>query len=297
MANSLVEVKQQSIATFLAEDSVKENVKKIVGDKDAQKFISSVVSAVQTNPDLAKCTNKSLLNAALLGYSLNLPQSPQIGMFYMVPFKNKKKVTDEKGKETTVEVTEATFQLSYRGMLQLAMRSGQYQKIHVTDIREGELKSYNPIEDEYEFNPETDMEARLKLKVIGYYAYFVLVNGMRKTLYWSREQMEEHAKKYSMSYRNGWNSSLWKSDFDKMAYKTMLRQLISKYGPMSVEMEKAYVGDQSVIDDNGNPDYVDNVPDEPTAGVNPFAEGGIIDVEESEVVEVGKDAEEVFPNA
>ena len=288
MANKLTEVNKVSIASFLATDAVKENVKKIVGDKDAQKFISSVVSAVQTNPGLAECTNKSLLNAALLGYSLNLPQSPQIGMFYMVPFKNKKKVKNENGKEVTVEVTEATFQLSYRGMLQLAMRSGQYKKIHVTDIREGELKSYNPIEDEYEFVPETDMQKRLSLPIIGFYAYFVLVNGLKKTIYWSREQMEAHAKKYSMSYRNGWNTSLWMTDFDKMAYKTMLRQLISKYGPMSAEMEKAYVGDQSVVDENGDPMYVDNVPDEPEKGVNPFTEGGIIDVDESEVINVGE---------
>lgn len=282
--NQLAEVKQQSIATFLATDSVKENVAKIVGEKDTQRFISSLVSAVQTNPSLAECTNKSLLNAALLGQSLNLPQSPQLANFYFVPFKN-----------TKAGVTEATFQLGWRGYMALAMRSGQYKKIHVTDIREGELKAYNPIEDEYEFSPITDMQERLKKPVIGYYAYFVLVNGFKKTLYWSREQMDEHAKKYSQSYRKGWDSSLWKSDFDKMAYKTMLRQLISKYGPMSVDMERAYVGDQSVIGDNGNVDYIDNIPDEPEKGVNPFTEGGVIDVEEGEVINVDE-AREVFPD-
>lgn len=282
--NQLAEVKQQSIATFLATDSVKENVAKIVGEKDTQRFISSLVSAVQTNPSLAECTNKSLLNAALLGQSLNLPQSPQLANFYFVPFKN-----------TKAGVTEATFQLGWRGYIALAMRSGQYKKIHVTDIREGELKSYNPIEDEYEFTPITDMKKRLEAPVIGYYAYFVLINGFKKTLYWSREQMDEHAKKYSQSYRKGWDSSLWKSDFDKMAYKTMLRQLISKYGPMSVDMERAYVGDQSVIGDNGNVDYIDNVPDEPEKGVNPFTDGGVIDVEESEVINVDE-AREVFPD-
>lgn len=283
--NQLAEVKQQNIASFLATDSVKENVSKIVGEKDTQRFISSLVSAVQTNPSLAECTNKSLLNAALLGQSLNLPQSPQLANFYFVPFKNAK-----------AGVTEATFQLGWRGYIALAMRSGQYKKIHVTDIREGELKSYNPIEDEYEFSPITDMKKRLEAPVIGYYAYFVLINGFKKTLYWSIEQMDEHAKKYSQSYRKGWDSSLWKSDFDKMAYKTMLRQLISKYGPMSVDMERAYVGDQSVIGDNGNPDYIDNVPDDPEKGVNPFTEGGIIDVEESEVTNVNEEAREIFPD-
>ena len=282
--NQLAEVKQQSIATFLATDNVRENVEKIVGSKETQRFISSLVSAVQTNPELAKCTNKSLLNAALLGQSLNLPQSPQLANFYLVPFKNSKTNT-----------TEATFQLGWRGYMALAMRSGQYKKIHVTDIREGELKAYNPIEDEYEFSPETDMGKRLQLPVIGYYAYFILANGFKKTLYWSREQMDEHAKKYSMSYRKGYDSSLWKTDFDKMAFKTMLRQLLSKYGPMSIDMERAYVVDQSVVDDYGNPEYIDNVPDEPEKGVNPFTEGGVIDVEESEVIDIGE-AKEVFPD-
>lgn len=282
----LAEASQTSIATFLATDSIKENIKKIVGDKDAQRFISSLVSATSTNPELAKCTNKSLLNAALLGQSLNLPQSPQLANFYFVPFKNSKTGT-----------TEAVFQLGWRGYVQLAMRSGQYQKIHCTDIRQGELKSHNPIEDVYTFEPITDYEKRSQLPVIGYYAYFILTNGFKKTLYWSREQMEEHAKKYSMAYRKGWDSSLWKTDFDKMAYKTMIRQLLSKYGPMSVDMERAYVGDQAVIDDNGNPQYIDNM-DIPEKGVNPFESGssGIIDVEENEVTEVEDEAREVFPD-
>ena len=234
------------------------------------------MSAVQTNPELSKCTNASIVSAALLGHSLNLPQSPQIGMFYMVPFKNKKKVQDENGKETTVEVHEATFQLSYRGMLQLAMRSGQYKAINVTDIREGEVASYNPIEDAYEFTPETDMNKRMELKVIGYYAYFEMINGFKKGIYWTKEQIENHAKKYSAAYRNGWNS-LWKSDFDAMAKKTMLRQLISKWGIMSVEMERAYVGDQAVIREDGTPDYIDNVPDEPEKAVD------VLDVEAKEM--------------
>ena len=283
MANQLAEVKQQNIASFLATDSIQENVKKIVGEKDAQRFISSVVSAVQTNPTLAECTNKSILNAALLGQSLNLPQSPQLGMFYLIPYDNKKS-----------GVKEAQFQISYKGLIQLAIRSGQYKKLHVTDIREGELKSYNSITDEYSFSPETDMAKRLSLKVIGYYAYFELVNGYKKDIYWSREQMEEHAKKYSVSYRKGWDS-IWKSDFDKMAYKTLIKQLLSKYGVMSVEMDKAVANDQAVLEEEDNPMYVDNV-DIPEKGVNPFEEGGVVDVDESEVREVGEEAKEVFPN-
>ena len=284
MANQLAEVKQQNIASYLAVESVQDNVKKIVGEKDSQRFISSLVSAVQTNPSLAECSNKSLLNAALLGQSLDLPQSPQLGMFYMIPYDNKK-----------TGVKEAQFQISYKGLIQLAIRSGQYKKLHVTDIREGELKDYNPIEDEYTFTPETNMTKRVGLKVIGYYASFELVNGYKKSIYWSREQMEEHAKRYSVSYRKGWDS-IWKSDFDKMAYKTLIKQLLSRYGVMSVEMSKAVVNDQAVLEEENNPMYVDNV-DIPERGVNPFESGssGVVDVDESEVINV-EEAREVFPD-
>jgi recombination protein RecT len=255
MANEIVSTKKQGIASFLAQEAVKANVESVVGVKDSQRFISSVVSAVQTNPSLAECSNSSILSAALLGHSLNLPQSPQIGMFYLVPFKNK-------------TGTEATFQLSYRGMLQLAMRSGQYKAINVTDIREGEVASYNPIEDAYEFTPETDITKRMELPIIGYYAYFEMINGFKKGIYWSKEQIDQHAKKYSATYRKGYG--LWSTDFDAMAKKTMLRQLISKWGIMSVEMERAYVGDQAVIREDGTVDYIDNVPDEPEKAVDVF---------------------------
>lgn len=252
---------KQGIASFLTSDKAKENIVNVVGKKDAQRFISSVVSAVQTNPQLAECTNQSILSAALLGQSLNLPQSPQIGMFYFVPYEDKKK-----------GIKEAQFQISYKGMVQLAMRSGQYKKIHVTPIKQGELISYDPIEDEYVFKPETDPSKREELPTIGYYAYFDLVNGLRKALYWSKEQMEAHAKRYSASYRNNWSSSIWKTDFDKMAMKTMLRQLIGRFGTMSVEMQTAYTADQAVLDENLNPSYVDNVPDELEKAIDVMAD-------------------------
>ena len=257
--------KKQSLAAYLTNEAVKANVESVVGTKDAQQFISSVVSAVQGNPQLAECTNNSLLSAALLGHSLNLPPSPQLGKMYFVPYKN-----------TKAGVTEAQFMLSYKGYIELAMRSGQYQKIHVTDIREGELKSYDPIEDEYNFEPVTDLAKRNELPVIGYYGYFILNNGFKKAIYWSKEKMEAHAKKYSEAYRKGWDSCLWKSDFDAMAFKTILRQLVSRWGIMSIEMQKAYSGDYGVIRENGSIDYIDNQPDEPTKGVDPFEEGGVV---------------------
>ena len=262
------EQKKMGIASYLAQTAVRANVDSVVGQKDSQAFISSVVSAIQTNPQLAECTNSSILSAALLGQSLKLPPSPQLGLYYFVPFEDKKK-----------GVKEAQFMISYKGMIQLAQRSGMYKKIHVTDIRQGELKSYDPIEDTYEFEPETDVNKRLSLPVIGYYAYYELLNGYKETLYWSKEKMEAHAKRYSASYRNGWSSSIWKSDFDKMAFKTMQRQLLSK-APMSIEMQKAYTYDQSVVREDGTPDYVDNIADEPAKAVDVYA-----DVQANEVVE------------
>lgn len=272
MANEVQVQQKQGIASFLTSEKAKANIMNVVGEKDAQRFISSVVSAVQTNPTLAECTNSSILSAALIGHSLKLPQSPQLQMFYLVPFNNKKKIADENGKEKEVQVKEAVFQLSYRGYLQLAMRSGLYTHIHAIDIREGELKSYNPITEEYFFDAVTDFEKRKNLPVIGYYAYFIMANGYKKELYWSKEQMEEHAKRYSQSYRKGWSNSFWATDFDAMALKTMLRQLISKWGMMSVDLETAYQNDMAVQDENGNLVYIDNVPDEPEKAVDVMAD-------------------------
>ena len=277
MGNEVAEVKKQGIAGYLSSEAVKANIMNVVGEKDAQRFISSVVSAVQTNPQLAECTNASILSAALLGQSLNLPHSPQMGFYWMIPYKNTK---DIDGKKRTV--VEASFQIGWKGYYQLAMRTGQYRKIHVTNIKDGELVKYDPITDEYEFNPILDLAEREKANTIGYYGFFVLNNGMRKDIYWSKERMEQHARKYSASYRNGWSTSVWKTDFDGMAQKTLIRQLIGKYGIMSIEMEKAYNGDMSVIDENGNPNYVDNVPDEPEKAVDVFAEKEIV-VESTDV--------------
>ena len=283
MANEIQVTSKQGINAYLQSEAVKNNIISVIGKEDSQRFISSVVSAVQGNQALAECTNSSILSSALIGHSLKLPQSPQLQMFYLVPYNNTKKVKDEKGKEKEIQVKEAVFQLSYRGYLQLAMRSGQYRRINACDIREGELKSFNPITEEYVFDPITDFEKRKNIPVVGYYAYFEMTNGYKKELYWSKDQMEAHARRYSASYRNGWKSSFWKSDFDAMALKTMLRQLVSKWGMMSVDMERAYQHDMAVEDENGNPVYVDNVPDEPEKAVDVYAD--------VEVVEEVKDAD------
>ena len=248
MANAVAEKKKTGLSTYLNNDAVKNQVESVVGKANMQRFVSSVVSAVQTNPALAECSNTSILSAALLGESLQLPPSPQLGFFYMVPYNSSKT-----GKQ-------ATFQLGYKGYIQLAIRSGQYRKITATEVKEGELKSYNPLTEDFVLDPILDEIVRNKKPTIGYYGMLELMNGFRKEVYWSKEKMEEHAKKYSTAYRKGWDST-WKTDFDLMGKKTILRQLISKWGIMSVEMQKAFESDMGVVNEDGTVDYVDNVQD------------------------------------
>lgn len=251
--NTQVSTQQRKtgITTYLNNDAVKNNIISVVGEKNSTRFMSSVVSAVQVNPTLAQCTNGSILSAALLGEALQLTPSPQLGQYYMVPYDNSK----TKNKE-------AQFQLGYKGYIQLAIRSGQYRKIVVSEVKEGEVKYYNPVTEEFSMDPILDTRERNKLQTVGYYAMFELMNGFRKELYWTKDMMQSHAETYSCGYRNDIRKhtayTFWSKNFDAMAKKTLIRQLISKWGIMSIEMTKAYENDMAVIDENGNAHYVDN---------------------------------------
>ena len=249
--NSLTKAKQKlGMAAYLTNEAVKAQISKIVGGKDGARFITSVISAVQNNPQLQECTNQSILSAALLGESLKLSPSPQLGHFYMVPFNNNRE-----------HCKEAQFQLGYKGYVQLALRSGQYRKLNVLAIKEGELVRYDPLNEEIEVNLIQDEEVRESTPTAGYYAMFEYINGFRKTMYWSKEKMVEHAKKYSNGFRKdlqkGTSYTFWSKDFDGMAYKTMLRQLISKWGIMSIELQQAIDGDMAVIHEDGTRNYVE----------------------------------------
>lgn len=248
--NSLVKQNQkQTFSAFLATDAMKRKINEMVGGEKGQQFVTSIISAVSTNPQLAECDNASIVSAALLGQALNLSPSPQLGQYYMVPFNDNKR-----------NCKVAQFQIGYKGYIQLAIRSGQYKKLNVLAIKEGELKKYDPLNEELEVELIENEEEREKANTIGYYAMFEYLNGFRKTIYWSKEKMEAHALKYSMGYRAKKGYTFWEKDFDGMAYKTMLRQLISKWGIMSVDltMQKALESDMAVINDNGTYDYIDN---------------------------------------
>ena len=259
MANELVKMPStgSTIATYLGDDAIRNSIEKVVSGKNMDRFVTSIVSAVQANPQLSKCTNQSILSAALMGESLQLPPSPQLGYYYMVSYKNKKHINDK-----WVEVEEAQFQLGWKGMVQLAIRSGKYKNIVCSVIKEGEIDFYNPITEEIKLTPITNPAERENAKTIGYYAAFELVGGFKKELFRPIEAIEAHAKQYSKSYRADlqYNSkkSVWSTNFDAMAKKTMLRELLSKWGMMTIEMQQAYINDMSVIDENGTARYVDN---------------------------------------
>lgn len=249
--NNLTQAKKKTgLTAYLTQDAVKTQINNIIGGKDGSRFISSIVSAVSTNPALQECTNNSIVSGALLGESLKLSPSPQLGHYYLVPFNNRQQGTKE-----------AQFQLGYKGYIQLAIRSGQYKKLNVMAIKAGELIAFNPLDEEIEINLIKDFNERENAETIGYYAFFELTNGFRKAIYWSKEQMEAHATKYSMGYKAHKGYTFWEKNFDGMAYKTMLRQLISKWGIMSIDMMKAFDGDMAVMDGE-SPNYVDNQPDE-----------------------------------
>ena len=246
--NSLSKSQQKlGLAAYLTQDAVKNQINSIVGGKDGDKFVTAIVSAVNANPAIKDCTNQSIMAAALLGHSLKLSPSPQLGYYYLVPFNDK-----EAGKV-------AQFQLGYKGYIQLALRSGQYKKLNVLAIKEGELEYFDPLNEEIKVNLMVDRwDEREKAPTIGYYAMFELVNGFRKAIYWSKAQMENHAITYSPGYKAKKGYTFWEKNFDAMAYKTMLRQLISKWGVMSVEMQTAFDSDMAVINEDGSKIYVEN---------------------------------------
>lgn len=245
VTSKVAKVNKTTFSQFMASPVVVNKVNNIVGGKDGQRFITAIVSAVSNNTALSECSQSSILSAALLGESLKLSPSPQLGQYYMVPF-------NSKGGKV------AQFQLGYKGYIQLAIRSGQYKKLNVLAIKEGELIRYDPLNEEIEVRLIDDELAREQAKTIGYYAMFEYTNGFRKTMYWSKEKMEAHALKYSKGYQAKKGYTFWEKDFDAMAYKTMLRQLISKWGIMSIEMQTAMDGDMAVINEDGTKEYVDN---------------------------------------
>lgn len=252
-----------------------------------QRFIGAITSAVAVSPTLQTCNAGSILACALLGESLGLSPSPQLGQYYMIPFKQKEK-KDRNGEIIVPADIKAQFVIGYKGYIQLAIRSGYYKKLNVIEIKRGELIHFDPLNEIIDCIMIDDFEEREAAETIGYYAMFEYLNGFRKAIYWTKEKMVSHADKYSpafwkdaadiksngktyhrvsyVDYEKGnydkadeWMySSFWYKNFDDMAKKTMIRQLISKWGVMSTEMQQAFDSDTTISDIGQSGEIISN---------------------------------------
>lgn len=223
---SKTENKPLTVKHLLAQESYKNRFTEIMGKK-AQGFISSVIN-VSSSAELAVCSPNSVIMCAVVAATLDLPIDKNLGFAYIIPYK-------DKGNPV------AQFQIGYKGFIQLAMRTGQYSRLTANAVYEGQLISANPFTDDYEF----DFAGKKSDTVIGYVAYFRLINGFEKYNYMTRDQVEKHGKKYSQTFKKGFGK--WAEEFDSMALKTVLKLLLSKFGILSIEMQKALQADQAEI--------------------------------------------------
>lgn len=233
---SNITTSSKSIKDYFSNDQVRSKFAEVLGTKTAS-FCTTVVQIASQSEMLQKCDPASIMQSAMVAATLDLPVNPNLGFAYILPYGLK-----------------AQFQLGYKGLIQLAQRSGQFINISATPIYDGQIVAENPLTGYvFDFTKKSS-------KVVGYAAYFKLLNGFEKTLYMSVEQLQAHGKKYSQTYKKGFG--LWADDFDSMAQKTVIKLLLSKYAPLSVEMSKALVADQAVIEDADTMDvtYVDNQP-------------------------------------
>lgn len=238
-----------ALKSLLATEAIKKQIKSLLGDK-AGHFMMAIVGVVEGTPQLQTCDPQSIINSAIVSATLDLPIEKNLGYAYIVPYKDK-----------------AQFQLGYKGYIQLALRSGQYKYINCVEIKEGELENYNLLTGEYNFKFIDDINKRLEAKTIGYASYIEFTNGFRNTLFMTKEQVKNHAKEYSQSYAydvsRGYTTSNWSKNFDAMALKTVLKLNLSKFGALSVNVQKALQLDGSSIteikeDGTINVEFIDN---------------------------------------
>lgn len=237
----------QKFNDFATCDYTKNYLTKVLGE-NAKSFVNNMTALVSNDKALQMCVPATVMFAGLKATALGLPLDNNLGFAYVIPYKN-----------TRENKTEAQFQMGYKGIVQLAIRSGQFEIINVTDVREGELKGRNRMTGELDFDWNENDAERCKLPIVGYVGYFKLLSGYSKTTYWSVEELKQHGLKYSQTYGK-YGKGVWADNFDAMAKKTVLKLMLNKGdAPMSVEMQQAIKYDQSVIlDEDGNHRYVDN---------------------------------------
>ena len=253
MANEIQKATTYSLKTFnqtITNPATQKYLDELLHERKGQ-FVNNLTALVANKAELQECEPYTLMFAALKATALNLPIEPSLGMAYVIPFKNKKR-----------GVTEAEFQLGYKGFQQLALRTGQYKHINTTEVRQGEIVKRNRLTGEIDFNFIEDDAKRLQTPVIGYVNYFELLNGFESTFYMSRDEMEAHAMRYSQTYKStiGYikEQSKWTTDFDAMAMKTVIKLNLSKNGVLSVELADAIRADQSIMREENKYDYIDN---------------------------------------
>jgi recombination protein RecT len=229
----------KALSNFLNSDGIKSKFAEVLGDKDkGVAFVTSILSVVNSNGQLANADQNSLYTAALMAATLDLPINPSIGHSFLVPFNTKQADGTYK--------TMVQFQISAKGLKQLAMRSGQFLKMNDSDVREGEIESVDRMTGEIKFRWIQDDKERLTKPVVGFISYFKLQNGFESTFYMTKEEVELHAKKFSQTYKK-FGTGLWKDMFEKMASKTVIKLHLSKDAPLSTSVQKALISDQAVI--------------------------------------------------
>ena len=235
-------VGQATLKSMINDERTKNKFKEMLGNKAAG-FLTSLMNTTNGNVQLQQADPNSILKAGAIAATLDLPIDPNLGFAYIVPYNNKGK-------------NEAQFQMGYKGFVQLAIRTGQYKRINVTELYEGQFESYDPITDELKYN----LDNRLSDEITHYVAYFQTINGFEKYNVMSKEEIETHAKKFSKTY--SYKGSSWQTNFNTMAKKTVLKLLLSKFGILSIEMQTAQKADQAVIREfdknNIKVEYVDN---------------------------------------
>lgn len=256
---------QQGFNQFLGLPKVQRHIHDMLGERSSQ-FVTTLASIVNNNKLLQSVEPTSLMYCCVKAASMNLSVDPNLGHSYVIPYKNNK-----------TGITEAQFQMGYKGFIQLALRSGEFVNINTTEIREGEIGKRNIVTGELEIN---DIADRMERKVVGYAAYFRLKNGFSKMLYMTVAEMEAHATRYSQSYKLDKQyhkkASLWSTDFDAMARKTVLKQLLSKFAPLSLDMQTATSLDQQAFTSENETHFVDNEQDM-TSGVAGIAAQAVAD--------------------
>lgn len=240
-------VKKESVASILGRVDIKKRFDDILGKKSPG-FMSSIISATSANKELSKADPNSVVRAAAIAAALDLPINPSLGFAHIVPYK-------DKGEPV------AQFQMGWKGFVQLAMRTGQYKTINAVQVYKGELVSRNRFTGEMEL----DESKRESDEIIGYVAYFRLINGFEKWLYMTSKETAAHGKRYSKSFDKDFGK--WKTDFDAMSLKTVVKMLLSKYGILSIDMQTALQADQAIINKEEGYEY-------------PDGHGDVIDAEE-----------------